>query len=125
MFSTRFKLEIASLSNQSHEGTESRRRSEQGACLCIQVQVITPPLSDTDLLCPVLKCNTFDSPMSRSIFLLSTYHLRFSVFSLFILRITPRENVNSKKKRIWFCFVSATEIVFGLEKAVNMCLLNE
>lgn len=124
MFSTRFKLEIALLSNQSHEGTESRRRSELGACLCIQVQVITPPLSDADLLCPVLKCNTFDS-MSCSIFLCSTYHLRFSVFSLFILRITPRENVNSQKKWIWFCLVSATEIVFGLEKAVNMCLLNE
>ena len=124
MFPTRFKLEIALLSNQSHEGTESRRRLELGACLCIQVQVITPPLSDADLLCPVLKCNTFNS-MSCSIFLLSTYHLRFSVFSLFILRITPRENVNSQKKWIWFCFVSATEIVFGLEKAVNMCLLNE
>lgn len=126
MFSTRFKLEIVSLSSQSHEGTESRRSWEQGACLCIQVQVITPPLSDTDLLCPVLKCNTFDSPMSCSIFLLSTHHLRFAVFSLFVLlRITPRENVNSTKKGIWFCFVSATEIMFGLEKAFNMCLLNE
>ena len=127
MFSAGFNLEIVSLSSQSHEGIKSRRRREQDGCLCIQVQVFMPPLNDTDLICPVLKCNTYNAPISCSIFLFSAYHLRFSVFSLFTVwtRITPRENVNSMKKGIWVCFISATETVLGLKKAFNTYLLNE